>query len=72
MTPTPNMNLTKSHHANKIIRSKEKGIMTRNIVHEKLCLICQIEPKSANEACNYDHWIQAMKEELDHIVKNYT
>lgn len=29
-----------------------------------------IEPKSADEACKDDHWIQAMKEELDLIVKN--
>ena len=46
--------------------------MTRNGVHEELCLISQVEPKSADEAFKDDHWIQAMKEELDHIVKNET
>ena len=35
-------------------------------------MISQVEPKSANEACKDDHWIQTMKEELDHIVKNET
>ena len=46
--------------------------MTRNRTNEELCLISQVEHKNANEACNDDHWIQAMKEELDHIVKNDT
>ena len=46
--------------------------MTRNRVHEKLCLISQVEPKSADEAWEDDNWIQAMKEELDQIVKNET
>ena len=46
--------------------------MTRNKVNEELCLISQVEPKSADEACKDDHWIQAMKEELDKIVKNET
>ena len=46
--------------------------MTRNRVHEELCLISQVETKSADEACKDDKQIQAMKEELDHIVKNET
>ena len=46
--------------------------MTRNRVHEKLCLISQVEPKSVDEACKDDHWIEAIKEELDQIVKNET
>ena len=46
--------------------------MTRKKVNEKLCLISQVEPKSADEACKDDHWIQVMKEELDQIVKNET
>ena len=35
-------------------------------------MISQVEPKSANEALKNDNWIQAMKEELDQIVKNDT
>lgn len=46
--------------------------MARNIVHEELCLISQVEPKSVDEACNDSYWIQDMKEELDHIVNNDT
>ena len=46
--------------------------MTRNKVHEELCLISQVEPKSADEACKDGHWIQVMKEELDKILKNET
>ena len=44
--------------------------MKRNNVHEELCLIPQVEPKSVDEACKDDHQIQEMKEELDQIVKN--
>ena len=37
-------------------------------VNEELC----DEPKSVDEACKDDHWIQEMKEKLDQIVKNET
>ena len=46
--------------------------MKRNKVNEEICLISQVEPKSIDEACKYDHWIQSLKEELDQIVKNET
>ena len=46
--------------------------MTRNKVNEELCLICQVESKSIDEAWKDDHWMQAMKEELYQIVKNET
>ena len=46
--------------------------MTRNRINEELCLISQVEPKNTNEACKDDYWIQAIKEELDHIVKKDT
>ena len=55
-----------------IIGSKDKGVMTRNRVNEEICLISQVEPKSIDEECKDDHWIQAMKEELYQIVKNDT
>ena len=35
-------------------------------------MIFQVEPKNANEACKDDYRKQAMKEELDQIVKNET
>ena len=61
------MNLENNHHANKIIGRKDKGLMTRIKLHEGLCLISQVEPKSGDEACKDDHWIQEMKEQLDWI-----
>ena len=71
-TPTPNSNLTKNHPLEQIIGSKDKGVMTRNRVNEKICLISQVEPKYEDEAIKHNYWIQAMKEELDQIVKNDT
>ena len=46
--------------------------MTRKRVHEELCLISQVEPKSLDEACKDDHWIQEINKEVDQIVKNET
>ena len=71
-TPIANKNMTKNHPANQIIGSKDKGVMTRSKINEELCLISQVEPKSADEAVKDDHWMQAMKEELDQIIKNDT
>ena len=61
-TPTSNINVTKNHPPENIIRSKDKGLMTRNDMNEKLCLVSQVEHKIIDEACKDDHWIQAMKE----------
>ena len=47
-------------------------MITKRRISEELCLISQVEPKNAYEACKDDYWKQAMKEELDHIVKNET
>ena len=71
-TPTSRKNMVNNHPPKQIIGSKDKGVMTRRRVNEELCLISQVEPKSADEACKGDHGIQAMKEELDKIVKNET
>ena len=46
--------------------------MKRRRFNEELCLISQVEPKNVDEACKDDYWKQAMKEELDQIVKNET
>ena len=47
--------------------------MTRNKVNEELCLISQVEPKSVDEACKDDLWIQETKEEnfalVDHFLQ---
>ena len=51
---------------------QRKGVMTRSKINEELCLISQVEPKSTNEAVKDDHWMQAMKEELDQFIKNDT
>ena len=37
-----------------------------------MCLISQVQPKNLDETCKDDYWKQAMKEELDQIVKNET
>ena len=46
--------------------------MTRRKINEELCLISQVEPKSTNEEIKDDHWIKAMEEELQQIIKNDT
>ena len=46
--------------------------ITRNKVSEELYFISQVDPNSVDEGCKNDHWIQAMKEELEQIVKNVT
>ena len=66
-TPTSNKNMKNNHPPEKIIGSNDKGVMTRNRVNEELCLIYQVELKDVDEAYKDDHWIQAMKEELDQI-----
>ena len=71
-TPAPNINLTKNHPVDQIIGSKDKGVIIRNKVHKEKFFISQVELKSEDGPCNGDHWIQAMKEELDQIVKNET
>ena len=71
-TPTPNKNLIRNHPAKQIIGSKDKGVMTRSRINEELCLISQVEPRSANEVAKDNHWMKAMKEELDQIIKNDT
>ena len=67
--PTPNKNLIRNHSTDQIIGSKEKGVMTRRKINEEICLISQVEPKSIDEAIKYDHWIKAMEEELQEIIK---
>ena len=64
--------MIKNHLSEHIIRRKDKGVMTRSRVNEELCLISQVEPKNSDEACRDDYCKQAMKEELDQIVKNET
>ena len=71
-TPTLAKNMIKKHPSKKIIGRKDKGVMTRSRVNEELCLISQVEPKNVDEACKDDYWKQAMKEDLDQIVKNVT
>ena len=39
---------------------------------EEVCLLSQIEPLSVEDACNDSDWKNAMKEELDQIIKNDT
>ena len=70
--PISNKNMIKNHPTEEIIGSKDKGVMTRSRINEELCLISQVEPKNIDESCKDDHWIEAMKEELDQILKNDT
>ena len=64
--------MIKNHPSEQITGRKDKGVMTRSRVNEELCLISQVEPKNADEACKDDYWKQVMKEELEQIVKNET
>ena len=45
-----------NHPFEKIIKNKDKDVMTRSRVNEELCLISQVEPKNVDEACKVDHW----------------
>ena len=58
---TPNRNVAKNHPMEQIIRSINKGFITRKKFNEELCLISQVEPKNVNEACKDNYWIKAMK-----------
>ena len=64
--------MTKNHPLEKIIGSKDKVVMKRRRINEELCIISQLEPKRIDEAIKDDHWMKAMKEELDYIIKNNT
>ena len=46
--------------------------MTRSRVNEYLCQISQVEPRSVDEAIKDNYWKEAMKEELQQIIKNNT
>ena len=72
MTPTFGKNLIKNNPPEQIIGSKDKRVMTRRRINEEVCLMSQVELKNVDEACKDDHWRQAMKEELDQILKNET
>ena len=63
-TPTLGKNMIKNHPSEKIIGSRDKGVMKRSRVNEELCLISQVEPKNAYEACKDDYRKQVMKEEF--------
>ena len=60
-TPTSGKNMINNHPSEQIIKRR---------VNEELCLISQVEPKNADEACKDDCLKQAMKEELDQIENN--
>ena len=44
-----------NHLFKQIIRRKDKGVMRRSRGNEELCLISQVEPKNAYEACKDDY-----------------
>ena len=61
-TPTTNRNLIENHPIAQIIGRKEKGVMTRSIINEELCLISQVEPRSVDEEIKDNYWKEEMKE----------
>lgn len=71
-TPTPNRNLIRNDPKDQIIGSKEKGVMTRSIINEELCLIAQPKPKSIDEVIKDDNWVKEMEQELQKKSKNDT
>ena len=68
-TPTLGKNMTKNYSPKQIIRSRDKDVMKRSRINEELCLTSQVEPKRIDELVKDDHWMKAMKEELDQILK---
>ena len=52
--------MIKNHPSERIIRSRDKGVMKRRC-KEELCLISQVEHRNVDEACNDDYCEQAMK-----------
>lgn len=62
----------RNHLEDQIIGDRNRGMLTRSKAREELCLISQVEPRTTNEACKYESWFNAMKEELDQIIKKKT
>ena len=45
-------------------------MMTRSMLNNNTCLICEFEPKSIRDALENEQWIIAMAEEIEKIQKN--
>ena len=46
--------------------------MTRNTLKSETCLLSKVEPRTVSEALQDDDQYNAMKEEIEKIVKNKT
>ena len=68
---------SRNHSKEDIIGDQSSKVLTRSQAKnstssEMVCLLSQIEPLSVEDACNDSDWHDAMKEELDQIIKNDT
>ena len=76
-TPKVQKFTSRYHSKDDIIGDQSSSVLTRSkaknlTVDEEVCLLSQIEPLSVEDACNDSDWKNAMKEELDQIIKNDT
>lgn len=54
-----------NHFEDNIMGNKKKYVQTRRRIVQDYCLISKIEPKNVNEACEDEHWVKEMEEELN-------
>jgi hypothetical protein len=63
---TPSRRVQKNHPPEQIIGNKDVGVETRRRIHSPeqrhLTLLSVFEPRSFEEANNYEHWVKAMDE----------
>ena len=67
---TPSRVVQKRRPENQILGDIDTWVETRRILD--FSLLSKIEPKNFAQASEDKHWINAMKEELNHIEKNET
>jgi DNA-binding transcriptional MerR regulator len=73
-TKRPSRVIRKNHPEHQIVGHLNQGVRTRkklNDVSEQshIALMSFLEPKDFNAANEFDHWVKAMNDELDHIDK---
>ena len=64
--------IQKNHPSNQIIGDINEGRQLRSSQQAHVAFLATLEPSSFEEASQNEHWVAAMKEELDQIEKNNT
>ena len=72
---TPSRYVQKNHYENQILGNKSAGPQKRRKIKSfpkevNFSLLSIVEPNIFEEARKYEHWVNAMNEELDQIEKN--